>query len=179
MIYTGCLKMTRADNNILPERLDPQVMLAGKSELVGCVPVKGMARLKNAVVSMDPTAMVDLRFIPGLYGFPKITGRIKHVLWLRCERCLGKMEISMELPLEVCIKPKSESLPATASAPEFYEYDGRSFVLADLIEDELLLALPLAPKHKDISLCDQSMVAWLADKTPTEKRDSPFSILKR
>jgi len=171
--------MTRADDNLLPERVDPRVMLARKGELVGCVPVKGMARLRNAVVSMDSVAMVDLRFIPGLYGFPRITGRIEQVLWLRCERCLGKMEIAMELPLEVCVKPKSVSLPATASAAEFYEYDGRSLVLADLIEDELLLALPLAPRHKDVSLCDQSMVAWLADRTPTEKRDSPFSILKR
>ena len=171
--------MTRADKNILPERLDPQAMFAQKGELIGCVPVKGMARLKNAVVSMSPVVMVDLHFAPGLHGFPKITGWIKHALWLRCERCLGEMEISMELPLEVCVKPKSEPLPETAGAPEFYEYSGRSFTLADLIEDELLLALPLAPKHKDISLCDQNMVTWLADKIPTGNKDNPFSILKR
>lgn len=172
-------KMTSPEKNILPARLDPQAMLDQKHELTGSVSAKSMMRLKNAVVSMSPAVAVGLRFSSGLYGLLRVTGWIRHELWLRCERCLEKVRISLQQPLDVYIKPASKSLPETADAPEFYEYDGKSLELAGLIEDELLLALPLAPKHEDISLCDQNMVTWLAGKVPTEEKDSPFSILKR
>ena len=49
-----------------------------------------------------------------------------------------------------------------------------------LIEDELLLTLPLAPKHMDISLCNQDMIVWfISDDMIEEHTQNPFTTLKR
>lgn len=170
--------MASTKKNILPARFDPQIMLAEQRTLVGHVPAKNMARLRKAVVSMNPMVAVEIHFSLGEYGFPKITGWIRHELWLRCERCLGKVKTALKQPLGTCIKSRSEAFPESTDGHEFYEYHGKSIELADFIEDELLLALPLAPKHKDISLCDQSVVGWLTDKAFAEAEDNPFLILK-
>ena len=122
---------------------------------------------------------VTLQFARGLYGLPMVTGQITHHLGLRCERCLDEVDVSLEQPIEVVIKSRSDVLKNT-EAYDFYEYNGKSLELADFIEEELLLALPAAPKHKDISLCNQDMVAWLAlSEMPIENMGNPFAILKR
>ena len=164
----------------LPSRVDPQVMADQEKELTGSISVKHMFRLQNLSNPLEPIAAVSLRFSRGLFGLPNITGRIQHCLGLRCERCLEEVEISLDLPVELIIKPKSEYVTEDFENLDFYEYDGKSLELVGLVEDELLLALPLVPKHEDISLCNQDMVAWLAaNELPAENAESPFAILKR
>ena len=78
------------------------------------------------------------------------------------------------------LKPELEPLPEDTERYSLFEYDSKILELAELIEDELLLALPLVPKHKDISLCNQDMVAWLAsNEVSVENAENPFAILKR
>lgn len=102
------------------------------------------------------------------------------------------MRIELKPEINVLVKPEDELVPEKegekdADKPDFHEYDGKSLVLADLVEEELLLVLPLVPKHQDISLCNQDMVAWLAaNEAPSEgqkasekRAENPFAILKR
>ena len=80
---------------------------------------------------------------------------------------MNEVLIELNPDISVLVKPEEDELPEKegekdADRPEFHEYDGKNLVLSDLIEEELLLALPLVPKHQDISLCNQDMLAWLA-----------------
>ena len=109
---------------------------------------------------------------------------------MRCERCLDEVRIDLKPDISVLVKPEGEALPEKEGAkdtdmPDLHEYDGKILVLSEMLEEELLLVLPLVPKHQDISLCNQDMVAWLAaneaadeDHEITTKRESPFAILK-
>ena len=109
-----------------------------------------------------------------------MTGQIKLTLGLRCQRCLDEVQICIDQSLEVLLKPETESIFENTENIEFYEYDGKNLELAELLEDELLLSLPLVPKHKDISLCNQDMIAWLAsNEVPAGQAGNPFAILKR
>ena len=172
--------MIQANKEVLPIRFDPLPMAKHRRELTGLVAVKAMTRLQDTIVSMEPMVAVSLQFSRGLQGFPAVSGRLKHTLGLRCERCLDEVSIFIDQPLEVLLKPESEPLPEDTERYSLFEYDGKILELAELIEDELLLALPLVPKHKDISLCNQDMVAWLAsNEVPAENAGNPFAILKR
>ena len=151
--------MSHGNKEVLPTRLDPEVMADQNRKCVGFVPAKGMLRLKNTVITMEPMVAASLQFSRGLYGLPRVTGRIKHTLGLRCERCLDEVVIAIDQAIEVFIKPESEPLLDISDNLEFYEYPGKSLQLADLIEEELLLTIPLVPKHQDISLCNQDMIA--------------------
>ncbi len=180
--------MPKSDLELLPIRFDPQNFADHSTELHGLVAVKAMTRLQENVISLESMVTVKLQFSRGLYGYPLAIGKAHAEVSTQCERCLDEMQISLDPDINILIKPESESLPEESegleNSPDFHEYDGKSLALSDLIEEELLLSLPLVPKHEDISLCNQDMVAWLAsdegqNEIPDEKSDNPFAILKR
>ncbi len=184
-------KEAEAKLNYLPVRLDPEHYADNERNISGQIKSSNMLRLQQTVIRMPATAHLDLHFSRGAYNYPMIKGKILHSLDLRCERCLGDLTISVDRNVEIMLKPEAERLPEQAEGSiedeaeseqsvEYYDYDGKTLVLAELVEEELMLALPLIPKHKDISLCDQDMIAWLAaNDVPEQKRPNPFAILKR
>ena len=176
----------------LPIRFDPVNFADHAHQLEGLVATKGMKRLLANVQSADPMVIAKLSISRGLFGYPLVSGHATADVMMRCERCLDGVNTELNLDIEVLVKPEDDILPENdqiqgEDEPEFHEYDGKSLVLSDLIEEELLLALPLVPKHQDISLCNQDMVAWLAaNEAPSEEQatssgraENPFAILKR
>ncbi|MGH1537242.1 MAG: YceD family protein [Gammaproteobacteria bacterium] len=175
----------------LPIRFDPVNFADHNRKLDGLVATRAMTRLMENVLSAEPMAKAKLSISRGLYGYPLVTGQTIATVGMRCERCLDEVSIELKPKIKVLVKPEEENLPENEQIkgeerPEFHEYDGKSLVLSDLIEEELLLTLPLVPKHQDISLCNQDMVAWLAaNEAPSEeqvasseRKESPFAILK-
>ena len=180
--------MSKSELELLPIRFDPQNFADQATELKGLVAVKAMHRLQENVLSIEPMVRVKLMFSRGLFGYPHVQGEAHVEAIMKCERCLDEVEVSLNPVISVLIKPESDSIPEDQKNVEgitdIHEYDGKCLVLSELIEEELLLALPIVPKHEDISLCNQDMVAWLAsneehEEYTAEKADNPFAILKR
>ncbi len=172
--------MSAKGATLLPKRFDPETYADQNLKLTGMVPVKTMQRLQNLVISMQSLVAVSLQFSRNHFGRVTMTGQIKHSLELRCERCLDQVQITIDQSIEVLLQSSTESVIENTEKLEFYEYDDKGLELAEIIEDELLLALPLVPRHEDISLCDQDMVAWLAsNEAPVDQAENPFAILKR
>ncbi len=172
--------MSTTKGKALPVRFDPRVMADQNQELIGDLPIKDMQRLENLLVKAEPMVMLNLQFSYGQYGLPVIVGQIRLILSLRCERCLDEFQTTIDEAIHTMIKPKAVSIPENSENLDFYEYDGKNLELTEFIEDELILALPLVPRHKDISLCNQDMIAWLAsNEVPADKAENPFAILKR
>jgi uncharacterized protein len=176
----------------LPIRFDPEKFADHERKLEGPVATKGMLRLRENVLAANQNVDAKLEFSKGYYGYPLVSGEVKAQVVMRCERCLGEVDIELNPTFSVLVKPEEDVIPHKEAEndddePDFHEYDGKSLVLSDLLEEELLLVLPLVPKHEDISLCDQDMVAWLAandtddeaQKTRSERAESPFAILKK
>jgi len=180
--------MSQQELKSLPIRFDPVNLADHRREMHGLVATKTMSRLMSNVSSAEPMVTVKLSVSRGLYGYPLVNGQARTTVSMRCERCLDEVAIDLSPKIDVLVKPEEDNLPENdENAPEFHEYDGKSLVLSDLIEEELLLALPLVSKHQDISLCNQDMLVWLAaNETPSEGQDAPdervenpFAIIKR
>jgi len=186
--------MSKQELKSLPIRFDPVNFADHKRQLHGLVKTKAMLRLLENVVSAESTAIADLKLSRGLYGYPLVEGVVEASVMMRCERCLDEVHIDLKAEISVLVKPENEAVPEKegtkdADMPDFHGYDGKILVLSEMLEEELLLVLPLVPKHQDISLCNQDMVAWLAaneapgddpneDSGDSAKRESPFAILK-
>ncbi len=106
------------------------------------------------------------------------------VLWMVCQRCLQvKAEtLTVRSTLELV---RSEA-DADAAPVEDDEADvivgSRHFHLAELIEDELLLALPIAVKHEACPSVHPDLVTGVdgtvePEAPPEEKKPSPFAAL--
>jgi uncharacterized protein len=112
------------------------------------IPVAQLSRIAEWLASADGT-------VTGTVDLSRRSGRIiadvkfEAQLTLRCQRCLGPLQATFEGGSEVALLA-AESEAATV--PQEFETalapDGR-MRLADLVEEELLLALPAAPRHAD------------------------------
>ncbi len=103
---------------------------------------------------------------------------------LKCQRCLNAM------PYDVDINSQFIILPNQKSGPQDFEFDGDSFdeseietipadehmQVLDLIEDELLLTLPLAPMHTEVQHAAGLCVELSAIKEVGKL--NPFDVLK-
>lgn len=68
---------------------------------------------------------------------------------LRCQRCLGALEHSVDLMSTILVVPEGTT-PDDAEDPHGPDYieAERELDLAQLIEDEVLLCVPYAPRHE-------------------------------
>ena len=101
------------------------------------------------------------------------------VLSLTCQRCLAPVDV----PLSIDRDFRFVADEATAEAEDDQcEEDllvtSRSFDLAGLIEDELLMDMPLVPQH---GACPQPLVRSVSDPEFEEEspKENPFAALAR
>ena len=125
--------------------------------LSGSVPLVQLARLMSELESSEGVLEFSLQGATGSDGEPLLHLVVNGLLQLRCKRCLQPvgfpvvLDTVLELLDEERIEPTQEEL----------EDDSRDFLAASrsmnvvlLIEDEVLLALPVAPRHDKCSLPD-------------------------
>jgi uncharacterized protein len=94
-------------------------------------------------------------------------------VWLQCQRCLKGYE--QALPVRTRLEVMRSEAEADAAPLDDDEADvivgSRSFDLITQIEDELLLALPVSPRH---AVCPDEV---LPEAVEAEKKPSPFAVL--
>ncbi|OGB22817.1 MAG: DNA-binding protein [Burkholderiales bacterium RIFCSPLOWO2_02_FULL_57_36] len=95
---------------------------------------------------------------------------------LRCQRCLTSFAFSIESESTLVLAADEKSADEIDRLLDDESIEvivgSREFDILRLIEDEALLALPLAPKHE---VCPDSAAL---DALEGVKKDSPFSVLK-
>ncbi|WJW74243.1 YceD family protein [Thiohalobacter sp. IOR34] len=162
----------------LPERLDPVSLIRNRRQLAGRLSTARMARLTPRLEEQDVELEVELDFGTSEAGTRYIAGRIRGELRLRCERCLEPLRFPVDLDFRLAL---IESEALADRIPEEFEplvYAGEPLSLSDLIEDELLLALPMFAVHADEAGCG----ARQAQSEPEQvagQRDNPFAVLEK
>ena len=152
---------------IAPERLaEAGACIEGRLELHKMVRLTGLLK--------DNRGMVDLKlaFCRSEDGISSITGRYETNLQLVCQRCLEPFTVNLARPINVGIIFEGTTLKKLPVTLEPLVLKQETIVLADFIEDEILLGLPLSPMHK-LEDCAAGEPAMEHSQT----RPSPFHIL--
>ena len=148
-------------------------------DLKGRLPVKSLPRLMPALVSDDGEAEYELHAGMDLGRRVAVTGSIDAELTLTCQRCLGPVKLKLHTEPKLAWVKTDEALEAL---PEEYDpimsADGR-VALTDLVADELLLALPLVPKHEGCTECVELPEPADQPAAPVEVSKNPFAELAK
>ena len=168
--------------NDLPLQFDPVLFAKQGRKVSGQIAAKELPRIAEATAKMDDSIInVSLSFSVSSLQFPKVQGTIDGSIVQTCQRCLNNAEVKLEQQFELLlINPHSQEL-ASKEGYELYEYEGQFISTLELIEDEVLLAMPIVVKHADINDCDPKVREWLQQSKPANveaKRDNPFASLK-
>ena len=95
-------------------------------------------------------------------------------LMLTCQRCLQPVRADVSVQRDFrFVSGEDQAAELDADCEEDILALTRRLDLIELIEDELLLALPLVPRHE---ACPEPLIAPVVDAQPME-RDHPFAIL--
>ena len=135
--------------NKLPVNIDPIAMCKKDEQLEGSLPLARLTRVKELVRADQGEVEVCLKFDQDRYGNPWIHGRIAAVLCLECQRCNQPFDYSLEIELN--LHPVAHEAELADSNIEYDPLvtEGKPVRLQDMIEDELLLAMPMVPKHEE------------------------------
>lgn len=136
-----------------PEKIDPWRLCAEAGRLEGVLPLAALPRLAAALRDVD--GKVDVALVAGVdtQGVRCIQGVLRTQVELLCQRCLEPLRWPLEVPVRLGLVHNEAEM---SRLPEEYEpllVAGNAVRVADLVEDELLLALPQIPRHADPAEC--------------------------
>lgn len=120
------------------------------SKLQGAWPVAGFARLRDALRADDGILQYVLVGVPEERGRPALRLKVDGALQLVCQRCLGALEFPLRIDVSLQLAATQAEVDAAPLDPEGPEQivAGREMPVRELVEDEVLLAIPLAPRHE-------------------------------
>jgi uncharacterized protein len=164
----------------LPEYIDPLHLADKRGALKGQIPLRSLDRLTKMLVNDTGTIAVDL-FFEREGRLAKIEGHIETVLELECQNCLEVVEWPISCPIKLGVVT---SIDQANRLPEDYEpllIEEGKVLLGNIIEDEILLILPVFPKHQHTCFAPK-FDNNSADSLATDEQSSPenpFSILAK
>ncbi len=166
----------------LPQYVDPRRLSMQGKTLTGSVDVNLCRRVKEAVKEISSTIDVSLSFYLEEQGRKAVNIRASGSVKVICQRCLSSMPLKLECDTILCIvwsEEEADVLPKNLEAWIVPENKGN---LIDLVEDELLLALPFIAYHKKEEcepLVANILLSELSNKTEESNIESnPFEALK-
>jgi uncharacterized protein len=195
----------KAAATIDPRQLDVFEFARSGRQAAGVVRVSQLPRMLNEVPAEVSAEQRDTAFTwqaegsaqtelqeDGTEGLqPYLRLAVHGVAWLECQRCLTPYEQALNVDATyriVATEAEAEEFPLDEDEVEVI-VGSRQFDLVDLIEDELLLSLPLIPKHEVCPQVHESLVSGVsgedgeaeqdeiaADDEP--KRPNPFAALR-
>jgi uncharacterized protein len=117
---------------------------------------------------------VRFEFVRNELGAAKLVGHLQASLQLECQRCLESMSLPLQQDIALLIDA-DDDLVRDSGTDTIYSEDG--FIdIYSVIEDELILAIPLVALHEDAG-CNEN---WpVATKVEGETRQNPFAILRQ
>jgi uncharacterized protein len=165
-------------SNGLPQRIDPLKMADQGRSFQGQIALGEMARLVAAVHRVEGVAEVTLAFARDEQGRRIVSGRVRASLQMVCQRCLEPVTVVLDQPVGLAVvhsQSEAARLPREYD-PLLHEDDGVS--LRELVEDELLLALPCIPVHP-LGECGALMneINREADQAEAGEKQNPFAVL--
>lgn len=162
----------------LPILINPTSFCDRGKQLVGHLKISELKRLSAGL--FDSSGDVDVQLLFDKEGrVPTIQGVIKANLVLECQSCLDKVVYPIDRAVKLGIVLNMEQADRLASDCDPLILEAEKILLAELIEDELLLAVPDFPRHEHVCVEQDEVksVVIIEDKQDLTKKDNPFSIL--
>jgi uncharacterized protein len=104
-----------------------------------------------------------IEFLGGMQGFPEIKGHLTGSLDICCQRCLGALNWPVDIDFRLVVIASEADFAEIAEPFDAIVAGEHGVQLAEVIEDELLASLPLAPMHADLASCETSIGVKFTD----------------
>jgi len=157
--------------------LDVDRLARGEAEIDFGVPLAELPRLKSRIAGIGGSVHGAARF--GRQSrFAVVELSLAGKATLQCQRCMQPMEWVLDSTTHVAlILAEADAADVPEELEPVLARDGR-ISAGELVEEELLLALPIVPLHEELSECAVPPSAPLvAEEEPEHVTQRPFAGL--
>ena len=162
------------NNNQLPKVIKLFNFAKKERSLGGVYKISSIPRISEIARNKEDNVKVDLSFYLENNKTPCIKGIINLNIILDCQRCLEALPIELKVNFKLAFVRHEQQAEGLDSSYELYVIKEEEELLTiDIITDEILLSIPMAPSHDfDCNLIINK------DEVVEESRENPFTILK-
>ncbi len=167
----------------LPETLNFVRQVELNRTIEGIYPISKLARLSEALLGNEGYITAKLEFTNSV-GFASLKGRVSAKLLVECQRCLEPVETELSGRFKFALVNSEEEFELLPEEFEPYLVEGEEQSIVELIEDELLLCLPMVTIHDDdcsdyMMKQNRTIKAKMNEEIRAEKEaEHPFAALK-
>jgi uncharacterized protein len=160
----------------LPPQMDIWRMVANQRRFEGSVPLAHMPRLVEVLADSDGECRYVVEFYRDPLKIDVMHMQLSASLPLICQRSLERFVHQVEIDQRLGLISEESQEAAMPEDMEAVLVDRSGDVSPlGLIEDELLLAVPLVPVSPDASELDPE---WVHDEALEEDKPNPFAALQ-
>lgn len=175
-LCTAAPTIARAVSSALPEIVDPWRMVQARRSFSGRLPLASLRRLATSLAATEGEVEYELDFGKDEFGVSGVHVRASAALPLTCQRSLEVFAFPVKLDSRLGFIVREDDEAALPSGYEPWLLDPAGLHPADLIEDELILALPLVPVKPGTQELQRE---WKEDAAEAEAKPNPFAVLKK
>jgi len=166
----------------LPKEIDPFRLAQTGLKLDGELPLATMPRLTKSLQNDEGVVNVKMAFDMDEIGTPYMRGNFTASVSVICERCMEPMMLELDVDCLLAMVSSERKVEGLAEQYDPWILENNDPVLlSSVVEDELILSLPLVPRHEEVCLPDE---AWSAgddevnELIEADKPASPFAVLE-
>ena len=165
--------------------LEPYRLAREDAQYTVRVPLTDFPRIAEALGPAGAGGMVavDAHFFRDEQGRPCVEGAVRLEGRQRCANCEREEALALEVRVDLVVLRDEAAQAQYAGHRDPITLDGKKVPLADVFEDDLLLALPERPCAAQVEPCPHAEALWalasqqVPEREAPKKRENPFAAL--
>lgn len=156
-----------------PVFFKPLLLAEQMGKLEGRLALSDMQRLGEIIYEDSGTINYHLQLGRDEFGFSYISGTFEVALQLVCQRCLHPFALQLSNEINIGLADSHEQLEKLPGHYEPMLLTTDEVSLLNLIEEEVLLSVPMVSVHQDAACQATDLLARHAPM-----KEKPFAVLK-
>lgn len=166
----------------IPGYVDVRKAFGQALSLAGSVGLEALPRFKDCLASDDASIGVQLNFtVDPVTSQRQITGTLDAQVEMTCQRCLQPVAVALNDSIQLALLVSEDQVGGLEPEWDPWICAELKLELAELVEEQLMLALPIVILHADEACIEklEYQAETPSDSAESEQgeKDNPFAVL--
>ena len=172
----------RGTRSSLPIYVDIRKVFDLESVFEGACSLERLPRFADCLASLDGEVSGQLQFLTTEAGRRVILGSVTATVEVICQRCLEPLSLQLADAIQLALVESESQIDSLEARWDPWLVDGPRITIASLLEEQLMLCMPLVNYHPD-DRCIEAL-EYQRQREPREGNNgnraaqNPFEVLK-